>query len=254
MNAKSGARALARRLGYKGREAPLPLDFGRETRDTLRRVKPFTMTSWERLGVLCDAIRHIEAASIEGDVVECGVWRGGSMMASALTLLQLGSHERDLWLYDTYAGMSEPTEIDRKPWENSKATRSRFEQFDRGTHNDWCYASLDDVRSNLLSTDYPSERLHFVEGKVEETLPGAIPDSIALLRLDTDFYESTRAELEYLYPRLRPGGILILDDYAEWDGARRAVDEFFDAEPLYLARIDRAARVAVKPTAASQAG
>lgn len=91
--------------------------------------------------------------------------------------------------------------------------------------------------------------LEFVIGPVEETLITKVPERIALLRLDTDWYESTRAELEYLYPRLVVGGVLIVDDYGHWKGARKAVDEYFAAlgndAPL-LNRLDYTGRMAVR--------
>jgi hypothetical protein len=104
------------------------------------------------------------------------------------------------------------------------------------------------VRENVVSTGYPPNLFHFAKGRVEETLPAQAPDQLALVRLDTDWYESTRHELVHLYPRLAPGGVLIIDDYGHWDGVKRAVDEYFSAqaEPLLLSRIDYAARVAVK--------
>jgi hypothetical protein len=93
------------------------------------------------------------------------------------------------------------------------------------------------------------ERVHFIEAPVEESLPAHAPEQIALLRLDTDWYASTRHELEHLYPRLVPGGVLIIDDYGHWEGARRAADEYFGkiGEHLLLNRLDYAARIAVKP-------
>ena len=108
-------------------------------------------------------------------------------------------------------------------------------------------ATLDEVAApTCAATGYPAERLHFVEGKVEDTIPEQAPERIALLRLDTDWYESTRHELEHLYPRLSPGGVLIIDDYGHWEGARQAVDEYFKGE-VYLHRIDYTGRLAIKP-------
>ena len=108
--------------------------------------------------------------------------------------------------------------------------------------------SEESVRATLLETGYPPERLHFVRGAVEETVPAAAPEQLALLRLDTDWYESTRHELVHLYPRLSDGGILIVDDYGHWEGCRRAVDEYFasDADPILLNRIDYTGRIAIK--------
>ena len=110
-------------------------------------------------------------------------------------------------------------------------------------------AGFDEVRRNLASTGYPSDRLHFIRGRVEDTIPASAPESIALLRLDTDWYESTRHELTHLYPRLVRGGVLIIDDYGHWQGARQATDEYFSVlgSPVLLHRIDYTGRIAVKP-------
>jgi O-methyltransferase len=116
--------------------------------------------------------------------------------------------------------------------------------------NEWCFAPLDDVRANMNSTGYPMDQVNFVVGKVEQTLNlrSNIPDAIALLRLDTDWYESTKVELETLYDKLSPGGILLIDDYGYWDGTRRAVDEFFNSLPrkMLFNRIDNGGRLGVK--------
>jgi O-methyltransferase len=105
------------------------------------------------------------------------------------------------------------------------------------------------VRQAVLSTGYDAARLHFVKGKVEDTLPAEAPPQICLLRLDTDWYESTRHELRHLYPRLARGGVLIIDDYGHWQGARQATDEYLAEQriPLLLNRIDYGARIALKP-------
>jgi hypothetical protein len=100
----------------------------------------------------------------------------------------------------------------------------------------------------MATTGYPADKLVFVKGRVEDTLPGSAPAAVALLRLDTDWYQSTRHELEHLYPRLAAGGVLVLDDYGSFEGARKAVDEYFaeyDIGP-YLHRVDSTGRIAVK--------
>lgn len=201
------------------------------------RVKPYTMTSLERIHAMAQAVEYVSRADIAGAIVECGVWRGGSMMAAALTLQRLGD-ERDLYLYDTFSGMVEPREEDVR-WDGSSASSD----FAEG----WCSASVDEVRATMDSTGYPERSIHYVEGVVEQTIPASAPDAIAVLRLDTDWYESTRHELEYLYPRLAPGGVLLIDDYGHWRGSRRAVDEYFESRPILLTRVDYTGRVAVKP-------
>ena len=223
-----------------------PFDFDEADKELYRRVGPYTMTTPPRVYALVRAVEYVVARGVPGAIVECGVWRGGSMMAAALTLLRLGVADRELYLYDTFAGMPPPTEAD--------TTRSGVRAADLLAENDedshiWAIASLSDVRAAVLSTRYPESRIHFVEGLVEDTLPASAPEEIAILRLDTDWYQSTKHELEQLYRRLAPGGVLILDDYGHWQGARRAVDEYFEERhiTLLLNRVDGTARIGVKP-------
>jgi O-methyltransferase len=220
-----------------------------EDRRILERALPFTMTGIARLQSVIDAVRYCVRSEVPGAFAECGVWRGGSVLAMILTLQELARADRDLYLYDTFEGMTEPTEHDVSPyhpparqlWEETGG-RPWSKLFDPKSFNEQA------VRDTLRSTGYPDERLHFIRGAVEETIPDAVPDQLALLRLDTDWYESTRHELIHLYPRLADGGVLIVDDYGHWEGARRAVDEYFTehAQPLLLSRIDYAARIGVK--------
>jgi O-methyltransferase len=206
---------------------------------------PNTKTSAARLVALLQSIDFIVQNRIPGAIVECGVWRGGSIMASALALLKHGDVQRDLFLYDTFEGMSAPTSRDKTYDGKTAADQLRA---DSEKTEVWCYASLDEVKRNVLSTKYPSNKVHFVQGKVEDTIPGIIPEQIAMLRLDTDFYESTKHELTYLYPRLSKHGVLIVDDYGHWQGARAAVDEFFMERKinLLLHRIDYSGRIALR--------
>ncbi len=216
--------------------------------EVYKRASPFTMTSVERMHGLWQAIRHVCAAGIPGDYVECGVWRGGSSVLAAHTLLDLGDDTRRLWLYDTYEGMNEPTERDVDV-AGLEAAQVWDEHRDAPDSALLCLASLEDVRANMAATGYPPERVEYVEGKVEDTIPQRLPDRISLLRLDTDWYESTRHEMEHLYPLLEPGGVLILDDYGHWVGAREAVDEYLAEHGIHLLlnRLDYTGRIAVKP-------
>ena len=214
--------------------------------ETIRFVRPYTMTSPERIRALCSAVRYIEEAAIDGAVVECGVWRGGSMMAVARTLTNLGATHRDLYLFDTFEGMTEPGPQDVAL--TGETAKRLLERSDR-TEDDmvWCYAPIERVAKALALTGYPNGLLHLIPGRVEETLAAA-PERIALLRLDTDWYESTRQEMNVLFPRLARGGVLIVDDYGHWQGARRAVDEYVKAHQLKLLLhpIDYTGRIAVK--------
>ena len=202
------------------------------------------MTSVERMYALHEGLRYVTAAEIPGDVVECGVWRGGSSMLAALTLAELGVNRR-LWMYDTFEGMPAPGVHDvRYSGERARESLDPAQRI-AGVSNDWAWATIEDVESNMRSTGHPD--LELVVGKVEDTIPARAPDRISLLRLDTDWYESTRHELDHLYPRLSAGGVLIIDDYGHWLGARRAVDEYFQDRPILLNRIDYTGRIAVKP-------
>ena len=214
---------------------------------TVKFVHPYTMTSPERIRALCSATRYIEQAGIQGAIVECGVWRGGSMMAVACTLKSLGIEDRELFLFDTFEGMSEPSVHDVAT--TGETAKELLDRASRTTEDSvWCYAPLEQVKRAMSSTSYPAVRMHFVPGLVESTIPKAAPDKIALLRLDTDWYESTRHEMEQLFPRLSRGGVLILDDYGHWQGARRAVDEYLLGHQvkILLHKIDYTGRVAVK--------
>jgi O-methyltransferase len=204
------------------------------------------MTSQERISALCHAVRYIERSNIPGDIVECGVWRGGSMMAAALTLLAEGRSSRTLHLFDTFEGMPPPTSVDRS-LESGELASKLLDEADRSSDL-WAYAAIEDVRDNLASVGYPQANIRFVKGDVQNTIPAEAPSTIALLRLDTDWYESTKHELRQLFPRLSLGGVLIIDDYGYWDGARKAVDEYVSSNnvPILLNRIDGTGRIAVK--------
>ena len=224
-----------------------PPDFSAEDIDTIRAVSPYTMTSAEKIYELVRAVEYVVRAGIPGAVVECGVWKGGSMMAVARTLVRLGDVSRSLYLFDTFEGMTPPQDVDRSYRGESAAALLAAE--DPNASWVWAKGPLDEVKEALAQTSYPAERVSYIKGKVEETLPEAAPDRIALLRLDTDWYSSTYHELVHLYPRLVPGGVIIFDDYGHWEGARRAVDQYFAEQniSIFLHRIDYAGRLALKP-------
>ena len=217
---------------------------GRE-KSILSTVMPYTMAGPLRVAALLHSVRYLVSSGVPGDIVECGVWRGGGMMAAALSLLALGDTSRNLYLYDTFEGLPPPTEADV----GYDGTPAR-EQFDRIMQKEgaaWCYSGIDEVRNNMAATGYPMGKVIFVKGKVEVTIPQTLPGQIGLLRLDTDWYESTRHELIHMLPLLVRHGILIIDDYGHWQGAKKAVDEYFAALGWvpYLHRIDYAGRIFV---------
>ncbi|MCC6947652.1 MAG: class I SAM-dependent methyltransferase [Bradyrhizobiaceae bacterium] len=211
----------------------------------IERYRPFTMTSIERQWALISAVEYLNRTQAPGDIVECGTWRGGNMLL-AKDLCHGATIERKFYLYDTFTGMSEPTEHDVS--NSGLAAAGTFEERRKEEYVDWAYASVEDVRRNFEQAGLLDHSVRFVKGKVEDTLadPANLPDRIALLRLDTDWYESTKMELETLYPRLVSGGILIIDDYGHWKGARKAVDEYFANETVLMLRIDYTARLMIR--------
>jgi hypothetical protein len=244
-------KGLIRQLGYDlvphREEPPFPIDFDPQAIAIIDAVKSYTMTSHERIFALIQAVRYVVKAGIPGSIVECGVWRGGGMMAVALTLEQLGVRDVDLFLFDTFEGMTKPAQMDIDC--AGVAAEREFARTRRRDHSsDWCRSPIDEVESNLHSTGYPRERIKLVKGQVEQTIPDQAPSQVSLLRLDTDWYQSTRHELVHLYPRLIRGGVLIIDDYGHWQGSRKATDEYFlnCGVPILLNRIDYTGRISVK--------
>lgn len=213
-----------------------------EDRALLTRIAPFTMSLPVTQWALVQALRHVQRRGIEGDFVECGVWRGGNLVI-ARTLLE---SSRQVWGFDTFEGMTAPTEHDSK-FGSTLDAASKFRQTSSDGYVDRCYASIEDVRANLAATGC-SEGVTLVKGDVRETLldTASLPEKIAILRLDTDFYDSTRIELETLYPRVAPGGVVIVDDYGVWAGAKKAVDEYFGDDLPWLHYVTRDARLFVK--------
>ena len=229
---------------------PIPAEYDDELAATMKAVRRFTLTSPARIAALVDAVEYLVAEGVEGEFVECGVWKGGSVMAAALTLNRLGDREHELYLFDTFQGMPEPAEEDVSSPYDGYSLHKRWRRHHK-SGSEWAGIPVDVVQANVESTGFPRERIHCVPGLVEDTLPSQAPEKIALLRLDTDWYESTKHELEQLYPRLADGGVLIVDDYGHYEGARRAVDEYFaeTGQRVLLNRIDYTGRIAVKQSA-----
>lgn len=215
-------------------------------------ARPHTMTTPQRVMAAVDAVIYVLRRDVPGALVECGVWKGGSVLAMIRALQSKGVDDRDVYLFDTFEGMTRPTERDTSPYASpalevwTASEQERTEPWGGLFTPD--FFTLDTVRSLILETGYPERHIHFVKGRVQDTLPAASPPSIALLRLDTDWYDSTWHELVHLYPRVSNGGVLIIDDYGHWDGCRAAVDQYFQEveDPIFLSRIDYTGRVGVK--------
>lgn len=227
-------KSAARRAGYDVIRRDTDVD--QATLETVQAVRLYTHIPPTRVIALCQAVQYVTDARIQGDIVECGVWRGGRMLAAAKTLIQRSDTSRTLWLYDTFEAMSDRTDPERRA-----AGRATASEQGRAA------VRLPAVQRTMSISGYPEGNLRFVVGPVEDTIPRTLPDSIALLRLDSDWHESTRHELEHLVPRMSAGAVLIVDDQKQADGARQALDEFMQATcpPILLHRIDDAARIGV---------
>lgn len=211
------------------------------------KISPFTMTSVERGYSLYKSVEYVVKNKIPGDFVECGVWKGGSCMIMAMTLELFGDIDRNIYLYDTFEGMPKPTEEDVISW-NGRSVLEKWEEDKSGEKNNfgsWA-VGLEEVKANVSNSKYPENNFIFVPGDVAQTLKEVMPNNIALLRLDTDWYASTVVELEVLYPLLVEKGVLIIDDYGHFDGARKAVDEYFENRTILLNRIDYTGRIGLK--------
>jgi hypothetical protein len=207
-----------------------------------QKCLPYSMVLIERLYNIYKTIEYICRHRIPGAIVECGVAAGGSVMAAAETLVHFQSTDRPIYLYDTFEGMTPPCEydIDYTGVHQSELDPRALYWPDAGHY--------ELIQKNLRLTRYPYDRFVLVKGPVEQTLPGVMPEAIAFLRLDTDFYHSTRQELIHLFPRVVSGGVLTIDDYGHFLGARKATDDYFAtcADRILLHRIDYCTRTGVK--------
>tara|TARA_Y100001968_G_scaffold315855_1_gene342948 strand:+ start:1108 stop:1899 length:792 start_codon:yes stop_codon:yes gene_type:complete len=186
-----------------------------------------TMCSIKRLWAAISATKYVIREKIDGDIIECGVWRGGCSIAMAKTIKRFNSNKKII-LYDTFAGMTRPTEDDVKA-KNGRNALKKFNDLNTEGYNKWCYASVEEVKASFKKyglLDIASFRKGDISAVLKDNKDD-LPTKISLLRLDTDWYESTKDEMEILYPKVSKNGILLVDDYGSWEGARKAIDEYF---------------------------
>jgi hypothetical protein len=204
-----------------------------------------TMGSNDNLAATILAVRYICQNKIKGNFVECGVWRGGHGIAAALTF-NLYNRKNKVICFDTFLGMTKPTDNDFSAYGKVKAI-AQFNSSSREKHNEWCYATFEEVQENFLRAGISPSSFQLVKGDVSKTLRNNKVGTISFLRLDTDWYESTKIELKYLWPLLSKTGVLIVDDYGHWQGSKKAVDEFFESDPTILFHaIDYSSRSGIK--------
>jgi hypothetical protein len=227
------------------RAVPLPDVDDKDFYALLEKAFPYSMSGLygfvDSFFSLYQMVNYVVKYRIPGDFVECGCYAGGMSLLAALTFLKHGDTSRDFYLFDTFEGMPAPT-----PEDGARVGRS----FDVNTQNgqSWAKMDIEEVRSVMALSGYPMERIHLIKGMVEDTIPERSPEVISILRLDTDFYASTKHELIHLYPRLAAGGALVIDDYGYMPGARAATDEYFASpeRPMLLNRVNFTVRAGIK--------
>lgn len=194
--------------------------------EIVKFVRPYTMVSEERIRNVLDCVGMAIQQDVEGDLVEIGVWKGGLIMAMALKCLQLNTN-RTIHAFDTFEGMTAPSpdDIDHNGSYASKILESVL-----------CKSEFDNTKKNIDMCNYANIVYH--KGDICNTRLDDIPAKIAVLRLDTDWYELTRYELEHFEPNVSPNGYIIVDDYGHWQGCKKAVDEFFISNPQSVNTID----------------
>ena len=206
--------------------------------DIIKAVQPYTKSFPQRMASMYEALLSVDRDGIQGDVVECGVWRGGNIMMARIV-----SPERKCWLYDTFDGMTMPDpDLDVKP-DGWRAIDRYHLKINGGTK--WAAAPIEEVQESFKALGL-EENCIWVRGPVEDTLlSGDLPRSIAVLRLDMDWHSPTKIALERLYPLLVPGGFLIIDDYGHWLGCKKAVDDYFGEIPRMI-EVDYSCRMLQK--------
>ena len=246
---KNLLRSLLKNVGYEIRKYPRCIDpaVEKEFKELYGKLEMKSGQSWQRFYSLYKALIHITENNIPGDIVECGVYKGASLVVAGHVLKALNDTRRKIYLYDTFEGMLEAGSHDVLVG-SGKDAKEMLSEMGMEKWGDWCRGDLDEVQKNVWKTGYPKDQFVFVKGKVEDTIPKTIPGKIALLRVDVDWLEPTYHALTHLFPRLCRNGVLILDDYGHWEGAKKAVDRYFTENKtgMMLHRIDYSGRIGIK--------
>lgn len=260
---KRNLNALMNLLGYEiirkdGKARLLSYDLGKEAYEAIQRVRPNTMLSDERLITLYQQTVFCEEHNIKGCFVECGVWKGGAVGLMALANLKHGTLRRNIHLFDSFQEICEPDKAvdgeravqEVKQWSNGSCNGNLtpLNGFYDSFGGPGTLQGNKDFLEKIIG--YDPDFLHYHKGWFQDTLPIDYSNigEIAILRLDADWYASTKICLEYLYEKVVTGGFVIVDDYAAYDGCRKAVDEFMLQNNIvaYLNHIDEVGRYWIK--------
>ncbi len=243
------ARTIARRGAHERPERLRHYDGEQDAREAMSVIRDNTMLSYERLVTLWQQVRYADRARLDGALVECGTWRGGASGMMAMAHLASGAATRELHLFDSFQGLPQPdAAVDGQLAIDYAAGEAVGALAPIGQ----LVGPLEDNRALLRDrVGYPPELTRYHVGWFQDTVPPASVEigRIAVLRLDGDWYESTKVCLDHLFPLVVSGGIVVIDDYGKWPGCRQAVDEHLARlpRPLYLHHIDPAGRYLVVP-------
>jgi len=229
---------------FKGND--FPIEISKDEKKIIEISEKYSMSGRLRMWSLIQSVKYIIDNKIEGDLVECGVWRGGNLILMQQLINRYKINKR-IYGFDTFEGMSKPKEID-VDYEGRSAIEMLSNSKKKNDLPDiWAYCDIETVKKNILNS-VNSNNITLVKGKVENTLllKKNLPDKISILRLDTDWYESTKTELEILYPKLSKNGVLIIDDYGHFMGCKKAVDEYFKNYKPWFHYIDYTCRLLIK--------
>ena len=215
----------------------------------INKILKLTMVSQENLAFLVSVIKYLKKNQIKGDYAETGIWKGGISILSYQMFLEKNKKRKRFYLYDTFEGMVKPGKFDKKLNRDLSQVMDKWKKTLK-TKEGWNFSSLDEVKKNIIKICGKRSLKDFclIKGKVENSLKNKknLPKKICLLRLDTDFYNSTKAELDYLFNRVSKGGVIIFDDYSNWLGAKKAIDNFFKNKKYLLCKIDNNSRFIIK--------
>lgn len=224
-------------------------DLSKSEVQKINKILKLTMVSQENLIFLISAIKYLKKKKIEGDYAETGVWKGGLSILSYQMFSEKIKKKKRFYLYDTFEGMTKPSKFDRKINKDLSQVMDKWKNTSK-TKEGWNFSPLDEVKDNITRKCGKNslKDFFFIKGKVEDTLKNKrnLPKKICLLRLDTDFYNSTKSELTYLFNRVSKGGVVIFDDYSNWLGAKKAIDDFLKNKKYLLCKIDNNSRFIIK--------
>jgi O-methyltransferase len=231
-----------------------------EAFEAMQIVSSNTMLPYEPLVTLFEQVVYCDKNNIEGDFVECGVWKGGATGMMALATLKYGTSRRHLHLFDAFQEICQPDEEhDDKEIVDEVKKLVRTKQFDEdlkpltGVYDQFGGPGTLSENKKLLEQviGYPAGHLHYHVGWFQDTVPADAPgiSKIAILRLDGDWYQSTKVCLDHLYDKVVTNGIVIIDDYGYNTGCKKAVDEFLAAKKAFpiLNYINNTCRYFIKP-------